>query len=176
VQLDAGSLLDALDPAGTIPAEPVMLLNRDLQQEVLEDLALVAAIVKAAQTTPLGGLNKLPALCDWRVDNFQQAGSVDAWRDGLLGKRAIIPEKTLQAPRLISSAGVAAWAEVTAIEDKAERSEKRDQLAEELPQIIRENREEGTRTAELSGLESGQDFGNQLADWLLQTNPDELRP
>ena len=176
MQIDAGGLLEMLDPASTVPAEPVMLLSRNLRQEALADLALVPAIVKAAQSTPLGGLNTLPALCGWRAENFQYAGSVDAWRDGLLGRRTIIPEKSLQAPRLISSAGVAAWVEVTSIEDEGERSAKLDKLAEELPQIIRENREEGTRSAELSGSESGRDYGNQLANWLLQTNPDELRP
>ena len=177
-QLQTGSpeLLDELSQTTALPDQPILFLNKDLRSEAAADLTLVPPVVNATLRTPLCEMDTMAGLCSWQSNSFAAYGTVDYWRDGLLGRKAIIPEKSLRTPRLIASAGVAAWTEVMVIDNEAEREAQRNKLVEKLLKNITENREEGTRTAEVSSIEATRNFGNQLADWLLQINPEELTP
>ena len=172
--LDGNAMLEDLNPAEKIVGAPVMELNRNLRQIAADDFRFVPKIAKAILTWPLGGLGRFSELIGWQDDDFKPFGTVFNWRESLLGRAPLIPEQSLRAPRLIASGAVAAWAEIVGIADEIQLTEQRCKLAEILPSIITGSREEGTRSA--SALPTGQvqNYGNQLADWLLEIDPGGL--
>ena len=144
-----------------------MVGSQDLKKWAADDLEFVPKVSKAALNAGLGDLGSLKTLCGWRKKEFDEAGRVAAWQARLLGRGDLLNEKKLSAPRLIASAGVAAWAEVSAVAEQSRQAEATAQLAETLPKVIADNRVEGTRSA-ASERSVEENLGDQLADWLLE--------
>jgi hypothetical protein len=122
--------------------------GRDLRQAARLHLDLVPGIVQAIHEFDFKRLGRFESLCGWYGPHFAPGGTIDQWRGQLLEPDLLYPVPSLDAPRLLISAGLAAWAEITALTKDQERADAQAKLVATLPKTIVGSREEGTRSAE----------------------------
>jgi hypothetical protein len=110
----------------------------------------------------------LEQLCGWNRADFEPPmGWVALWSDELLTKDDPFVKPALRAPRLVVSAGMAAWARLTRETDPVKRREQRSRLRRNLLRTIVRCREPGTRAA-LPKPETDLDaLGKELGELLL---------
>jgi hypothetical protein len=153
---------------------PAAAEDETLRRRASRDMTFVPKVVRSAVGEPLLGSLTFPQLVGFRADDFAERGRTDLWRDVLLGKADPYPEKTLEAPRLVVSGAVAAWARVSAMDDPERRARERRTLERNIPEILVENREEGTRSAPPVPSDRSAELGDRLVEVLLGARPEDL--
>jgi hypothetical protein len=143
---------DALDERG-----------RDVRAAAAQDFAAMSTLSAAACTPP--GIPELARV--YRVEPAAFRTAVGYWRDGLLGRTQVLPERSLRAPWRVAAGALAAWEEVAAEPDGVRREEERAALAERLLELLPDCREEGTRAAEATAVPDAAAAGRALAQDLL---------
>jgi hypothetical protein len=139
--------------------------------EVGRDLMVAERVVDAAFGRIPGLPATLPSLCAFRIEDHRRGGAVDRWRDMFTGGEAVPAERKLPSSRLVTSAAVAAWADIIATDQSDEqRSARRRALAAMTMRAISDNAEPETRAA----IEVPTVDGGDLADLLLQASRQEL--
>jgi hypothetical protein len=171
--LDSGiELEDATDGPGMFDGP------RDLRAAAAADLRAVPALAAAALASPLPALPDLPRLHGWDTADHLAGRDfravVDAWRDGLLDRGDLDPERSLRAPVRVISAAVAAWTELAGESDGIRREEARAALAERLLEFLPRCREEGTRAAEPVAMGDAGAIADELTALLLHHTPHRL--
>lgn len=180
VRLSLMSLTARANGVEPFPAQlgfdPNRLMDESLLREsepalwcqVREDLLLARKIAEAVGAKPLGDFGSLTELCHWDADRFSARGSVNAWKDALLGEGSPEPELTLPAARWVVCGSFAAWEELSVtVEDFGEQKEVQERLAERTLRMLAESREEATRSAEAEPDSVGlEDLGAEFAELL----------
>jgi hypothetical protein len=175
LKLDGRAALQGLNPERITICQPHFDQGtHQLCRIAAEDMRLVEDVAAAVVENPLAGLGRFDQWCDWRAEEFQDGGVVYHWKEGFCGREALRPERTLRAARLIASGAVAAWAEITDIEDSVEHKEALAKLAEDMVPMIVQCREEGTRAARGMPLTDTQALGGKLARLLLDADSETL--
>jgi hypothetical protein len=173
--LDGRAALRGLNPQTMVTGPPVFDENKhDLRQLAALDLKFVSGMAAAVVKQSLGGAGRFEQLCDWRREDFMDDGAVYHWKEGFSGREPLAPELTLRAARLAVSGALAAWAEVSVIEDTEQRAEAQAKLVEDVLPMIAQSREEGTRAAEPPPPTDVEQFGDKLARLLLEAGPETL--
>jgi hypothetical protein len=166
-----------LEPAELTVGKVLMQGDVNLREIVANDLKAVPALVKAALNQPvpaLGEASSLLQLFGWQADEFKPSGKIAHRREALLGRAPLISDETLPAARLVISASVDAWIEVSAIDDDATREQARATLKSNLLEVLPKCREVGTRAATASQEAPVQNLGEEFASLLLQASTDQL--
>lgn len=148
--------------------------SRNLRQTAAADLTQVPQIVTAILGLPLANLGQFKQLCGWNNDDFSPYGKVYNWTQALSGRTALHPEESLNAPRLIVSGAVDAWAEVAAIGDAKERADKQLDLKARILEVVPQSREMGTREGASLPKQNLAVLGDKLVQQLLEANSEEL--
>lgn len=146
--------------------------------QATRDLALVPHVVASALAQLPGNTATLAQLTSFKVDDYRPGGDVPAWTQALRGPQPLASASvSLRAPRLIASATLATWAEITTV-DGAARESLRRKLADDAVNLIYRSREGGSRSAvavankEAAGEMS--DFGSELGRQLFQAGQQQL--
>jgi hypothetical protein len=149
--------------------------GRDLRAAARDHLNLVPALAKAIHAWDCGGLGRLARLCRWREDSFSSNGKVHGWQSQLVSSGPLALTPSLDAPRLILSGGLAAWAQVSLIADEGQRVEEEERLAKRLIDAMIGSHLGGTR-AGLAAAPSGglKALSVRFAKQLLAKSPEEL--
>jgi hypothetical protein len=140
--------------AGLRGIDPVRLAA-DSDSAVILDLALVPPIATSALDHRLGGLGSFTELFAFDPSDFQPGGSVHRWAKALRTPGSFISESPVRSGRLIACGAVAAWSEVAAITDAAERKNARAMLREALLHELTQNQkvvQGATRATEPSAV------------------------
>lgn len=174
--LDRQIALGDLQPRSLIEGDPLIEKGKDLRQVVRNDLSVIPACVVALTTTPIFALYGFRELYNWNAADFAPYGSVDDWKHALLSSHKIHSQQTLQAPRMIISGAFSAWVDICAIDDRSQRQEAFAQLAQRLPPLLKESREEGVRGPQAQDNDQaatgGSELGEQLAQQILSASTD----
>jgi hypothetical protein len=165
--------LEVSDPTVKIRIAPAEISGKFAQSKAAEDLKQVPSIARTLLTQKLGDSGSVIELFRWNRDDFLPGGGVNQWKRDLLDESAG-PEQTLAAARLIVAGGVAAWAEISTIEDGQERNRARTRLKDILLDILPKSREDKTRAGVLESTEPAQNFGQDLARLLLEADPAQI--
>jgi transposase-like protein len=177
LEQDGGWGLRNLVPAGklTAPEQEETQKLKKRRQAVNALLERVESLAIALRNYSPAGLGRLDDLCGWKIGNFSAFGSVTRWRNHLRGLAAHDPGPSLEAPRLIVSGAVAAWAQITALEDKGQRKAARDVLQENLPTLVVANQQEGKRAARKPpALTDAGALADEVAQLLRDKSAEEL--
>jgi hypothetical protein len=164
--------LTALTTAATAVSGSV---GKNLRAVAKDHLKLLPVLAQEIDKWDLGGLGRLCDVCHWQAAQFAAGGLVDQWRQDLLSSNPMALEASLDAPRLILSGGLAAWAQISLIADKDQRTEAEEKLADRLVEAMVGCREEGKRAAE-EAPPPGQlaALSADFAQHLLALQPEEL--
>lgn len=122
--------------------------GKDLRAAARDHLRLVPILAEAIDTWDGGGLGGLRAICKWQGSQFAAGGTVDQWRDRLLSSNPMALVPSLDAPRLILSGGLAAWAKISLGTDESTRTKAEEKLKERLVDAMVGCREGGKRSAQ----------------------------
>ncbi len=155
-------------PCDDLPAAPPEAPDGVILRQQAE-LAIKATprIAEAVVNGSTEGLGTLKTLCGWQPGYFSRGGIVDRWATVLQGEPdSLLPERTLPAPRLIISGGLAAWAQISAIADDREAERARENLVANLLSIIPRSAEEGVRAAAHEERKDPQEFADALTGLL----------
>jgi hypothetical protein len=144
-------------------------------EQAERDFSFVPEVVKTALAMEPAPNVTLEKLVDFDQADFQPRGNVQGWSAALRGPNpAASAIADLRYARLITSATLAAWAEV-ALEGEVKRKESRTDLATKALRLIVESREPGDRL-ELAAAVDSTDFGVELARQLMTANQQQLQP
>jgi hypothetical protein len=146
--------------------------DHPLQARARRDLDMVRAVVAAVLRHGTNGYGSFQQLYAWTKDDFRPGGDAYGWTAVLAEAVPLIPDQRLAAARMTISGAVLAWNRVAAIPDPVERQDARDHLAEVLPLIVAQNREEGVRAAEPTAEPDLDGLGQKLTHLLLAAVPD----
>jgi hypothetical protein len=127
------------------------LLNafgKDLRAVARDHWALTARLAAAIDAWDGGGLGSLRTLCRWQANFFGPGGQADLWCDRLLASDPLELKPSLDAPRLILSGGLAAWAVISGIADPDKRAAREEALRDRMCNAMIDSREAGKRSAE----------------------------
>lgn len=149
--------------------------------QATRDLALVPHVVKSTLAQlPLNAENgvTLERLTAFRAADYLPKGDVPGWTQALRGPQPLVSASTsLRAPRLIASATLAAWAEITTV-DKMARENLRRNLADAAVNLIVLSREDISRSSALKAdeevIEAIPGLGRELGKKLFQADPQQL--
>jgi hypothetical protein len=141
--------------------------------EATRDLELVPHVVAAALGALPGLQASLQELCAFRPAEFQPGGTIEEWSRALRGLENRPVEQTLRAARLVTSATLAAWSEIAALTNDAERTAQWEALANHAVTVITQSREVGTR-GEYAPSGEVPDLGTELAQRLLAADRQQL--
>jgi hypothetical protein len=113
---------------------------------------VVAALVDDALSDgALGTRGSFRTLFDWDSSFYDPGGLVWGLCEGFRNRAPLVIDSGVRAPRLLTSAAVAAWQQVAAIEDPDVREEERSALAERFYPAVAAGREEITRDSSGAG-------------------------
>ena len=150
--------------------------GQDLREIARRDLKFVPKLARSMVESPLGDLGQLKKLCGWNASDFLAGGTVGAWTDDFRQGRPLYPEASLRAARMAISGLMAAWSQVTGIEDDKQREKELSLLKrDEVLATIAKSREAKTRAAAPQPMTSAEDLGAKLAQLLIDAGPEELR-
>ena len=119
------------------------------------DVAVAPWIAAQAVSHRLGGLGTFAELFAFDSSDFRPGGSVQWWARALRAPGSFIRKQSARSGRVIACGAVAAWSEVAAIADAAEREDARAMLREALLHELiqgQEAAEGATRAAEPSAV------------------------
>jgi hypothetical protein len=117
---------------------------------VRDHLQLVPHLAAAIAAWDCGGLGPLRTLCRWQDGLFGPNGQVDLWRDRLRKSDPLALKPSLDAPRLILSGGLAAWAEISQLAHADQRAAQEEKLRERMCDAMINSREAGKRSAQVA--------------------------
>ncbi|WP_437593030.1 hypothetical protein [Sorangium sp. So ce1000] len=140
------------------------------------DLAVTGKVAEAA-AGPLPGLGRtLAELVDCRPQDYQPgpAAAVAVWSARMRDTRSVHFAPQIRSACLATSGAFAAWCEVAAQSDEAQRAGARRALSDRARALIAACAPEGTREAQAQGIAPG--FEDAFANALLGANIDELTP
>jgi hypothetical protein len=107
-------------------------LATDVAGTATSDVAVAPRIAVRALGHRLGGLGTFAELFAFAPSDFRPGGSVDRWARALRAPDWFAREPLVRSSRVIACGAVAAWSEVAAIADAAEREDARAMLREAL--------------------------------------------
>jgi hypothetical protein len=131
------------------------------------DSALVKPVVAAALESAQAVGHTLEELTGFAAGEFSADGAVTRWRDRLVDPVEPLVEPSLGMARVLTSAGIAAWADG----DGGAAEVDRERLAARLIELIRRAAPEGTRAAAPAGPDA-RELGEQLAGLLGSRSPE----
>jgi hypothetical protein len=140
--------------AGLRGIDPRRLAN-DAGGAATLDVTVAPWIAMHAVGHRLGGLGTFAELFAFDPSDFRPGGSVHRWARALRAPGSFVRESPVRSARVIACGGVAAWSEVAAIADAAEREDARAMLREALLHELIQDREDAggaTRAAEPSAV------------------------
>jgi hypothetical protein len=147
LDLDGASSLRGFDPLTLTTGDPLKdKEDHDLRKEAEAHLALVGHVVQAIREYPFEGLGKFEPL-GWQASDFEPGGSIQDWTDRLRGRKSLTDKKHLDLPRLIASAGLAAWAEIADLPDAAQRADAKAVLVPRFLDAVTKSGPMGRRAA-----------------------------
>lgn len=126
------------------------VFGKDLRAPVRDHLQLVPHLAAAIAAWDCGGLGPLRTLCRWQDGLFGPNGQVDLWRDRLRKSDPLALKPSLDAPRLILSGGLAAWAEISQLAHADQRAAQEEKLRERMCDAMINSREAGKRSAQVA--------------------------
>jgi hypothetical protein len=159
----------SLDGAEAEPATPAPGTREHLD-------AAIAERVAGALLEPLPSLGKpLAAIAGFQVRDFvgPPEPAVVTWRKRLKSAATAPVDTSLRAARIAASAALAAFFEVSAIEDKTKREEARAHLTEQTLSLIASAAEPGERAEAETDTEGATKAGDVLAEALLRIGRDQ---
>lgn len=131
-------------------------LAADAEGVTNSDLALAPQVAIAALGHRLAGFGSFPELFAFNPNDFRPGGIVHRWARALRAPDSFVHESSVRSGRLIACGAVAAWSEVAAIADVAERETARRMLQEALLRELTQGRQKAidgpTRKAEPSAV------------------------
>lgn len=158
----------ALELEGQEPLRDLDLDDLIAQDPVtLADAALVPQVVAAALGFRGGADRTLKQLTGFAAGDFNGKGDVELWSGRLRGEGEPVPEGSLRLPRLLASAGLAAWAQI----DGDPHGKGRELLATRLVDLVARSGPEGTREGRETGADP-QQLGEELAELLGNWEPE----
>jgi len=134
------------------------------------DVAVAPWIAAQAVSHRLGGLGTFAELFAFDPSDFRPGGSVHQWARALRAPGSLVRKSSVPSSRLIACGAVAAWSEVAAIADAAEREDARAMLREALLHELIQDREavEGaTRAVEPSAVPNPSSLVTELRQLVL---------
>jgi hypothetical protein len=156
-------------PSRELPAAPATAAGAGLRQQAELAIQATPSIVEAVVSGSPAGVGTFKQLCGWQPIYFSRGGLVDQWAAALQGDHgSLVADRTLPAPRLIISAGLAAWAQVGAIADEREAERARDNLVRNLLSIIPRSAPEGVRAVSHEAPREPEGFAGALTGLLLE--------
>jgi hypothetical protein len=150
----------ALEPAG-------------LDIASLSQGTVIAALTDDALADPLSGRGPFGTLLGWDQAAFAPGGMIDALRGGLRNQIPLRVRPDIRTARLLTSAAVAAWEEVSRIADARQREDSRRELADRFLPAVVEGREEGTRAADQQAPPDTATLSDDLTRLLIESIPEE---
>ncbi|MGD8599236.1 MAG: hypothetical protein PVJ26_19640 [Anaerolineae bacterium] len=150
--------------------------DHDLRQEAKAHLELLPAIVQAIEDYPFDGLGSFERLTGWDLADFRPAGIVYDWTVRLQDESWTLPgKKRLDYPRLIASAGLAAWVQIAGLPDAGQRADATHRLALRLLEAITDSGPQDTRApSPLLTVKGRADVGEAFAKRFLDTSLEDL--
>jgi hypothetical protein len=146
-------------------------LVADATGAATSDLALAPQIARAALGHRLGGLGTFAELFAFNLNDFRPGGTVQKWARALRAPGSFVHDPPLRSGRLIACGAVAAWSEVAAIADAAERENARAVLRETLLRQLTQGKQEAmdgaTRAAEPSAVPDPSQLVEELGQRLV---------
>lgn len=170
---DGQAALSGLDPAALVSGAPLEDdEGYDLRQEARAHLHLIPILVQAIEAYPFEGMGSFKQLSGWRPADLE---SIRDWTERLRERKPMSGRKRLDYPRLIASAGVAAWAEICELADAGQRAADGDKLVPRFLSAITESGPEDKRAAVKSVTTDRLiDIGTEFAKKFLETGVEEL--
>ena len=146
-------------------------LASDAGGAAASDVALAPQIAVQALGHRLGGLGSFAELFAFDPNDFRPGGSVQRWARVLRTPGPSVRASPVRSGRLIACGAVAAWSEVAAIADAAERENARAVLREGLLRELTKDQQEAldgaTRAAEPSAVSDSGHLGVEVIQLLL---------
>lgn len=160
--LDGTAALRGEDANQRLARPPADDFEAELQQEMVADVAMLNKMVEALTKQKLGKLGTFRKLSGWNGFDFSSKGEMSKWQSALAkGKMHLSRQKGLSLARIIVSAGVGAWREITTSDQVTDRPQALETLNRLLLDAIEEHRDKTTRAADAKAL---QDVGDVAAD------------
>jgi hypothetical protein len=163
--------LRGFDPRALLRRPPADPLEAEYQQALQADLATVDHLVPELDQLAVGNLAPFAQLAGWTASDHDAYGEVFDWGQSLAGAfQKTVP--ALRSARLIVSAAVGRWAEITRSDQIVDRAAALAGLGRAMVAAIERSRDQTTRAADnranIAVDDVARDMSQQLrhAEWL----------